>query len=30
MDLDRFYSAYRRDGHGRPAYDPAMVVALLL
>jgi len=30
MDLDRFYSAYRWDGHGRPAYDPAMMVALLL
>ena len=30
MDLDPVYSAYRRDGHGRPAYDPAMMVALLL
>ena len=25
MDLDPFYSDYRRDGHGRPAYDPAMM-----
>jgi transposase len=23
-------AAYRRDGWGRPAYDPAMMVALLL
>jgi transposase/integrase len=30
MDLDAFYCAYRADGHGRPAYDPAMMVALLL
>jgi transposase len=30
MDLSAFYAAYRRDGHGRPAYDPAMMVALLL
>src|SRR5450755_232152 len=30
MDLEAFYGAYRRDGHGRPAYDPAMMVALLL
>ncbi len=30
MDLDRFYGAYRADGHGRPAYDPGMMVALLL
>jgi transposase len=30
MDLSRFYGAYRRDGVGRRAYDPAMVVALLL
>ena len=26
----RVYGAYRRDGVGRRAYDPAMVVALLL
>jgi hypothetical protein len=25
MDLEAFYGAYRRDGHGRPAYDPAMM-----
>jgi transposase len=30
MDLGEFYGAYRRDGVGRRAYDPAMVVALLL
>jgi transposase len=30
MDLHEFYAAYRGDGVGRRAYDPAMVVALLL
>jgi transposase len=30
MTLDAFYSAYRQDGRSRPAYDPAMMVALLL
>jgi transposase len=30
MDLGDFCAAYRADGHGRPAYDPAMMVALLL
>jgi transposase len=30
MDLTVFYAAYRADGHGRPAYDPSMMVALLL
>lgn len=30
IDLSAFRSAYRADGHGRAAYDPAMVVALLL
>jgi transposase len=30
MDLSDFYSDYRVDGHGRPAYDPRMMVALLL
>src|SRR2546422_6170637 len=30
MDLSAFYADYRADGHGRPAYAPAMVVALLL
>jgi transposase len=30
MDLSAFYAAYREDGHGRAAYEPSMVVALLL
>src|ERR687896_408895 len=30
LDLGGFYAAYRIDGHGRPAHDPAMMVALLL
>jgi transposase len=30
MELAAFYRAYRRDGHGRAAFDPAMMVALLL
>lgn len=30
MDLSVFYGAYRADGHGRPAYEPSMMVALLL
>jgi transposase len=30
LDLTAFYAAYRVDGHGRPAHDPAMMVALLL
>jgi transposase len=30
LDLSQFYSAYRVDGHGRPAYEPSMMVALLL
>jgi transposase len=30
MDLTEFYAAYRADGHGRAAHDPAMMVALLL
>jgi len=30
MDLAPFYASYRSDGHGRPAHDPAMMVALLL
>ena len=30
IDLDRFRRSYRSDGHGRPAYDPEMMVALLL
>src|SRR3954447_5708227 len=30
MDLDAFYAAYHVDGRSRPAYDPAMMGALLL
>jgi transposase len=30
FDLSAFYAAYRVDGRGRPAHDPAMMVALLL
>src|SRR3954452_25109014 len=30
MNLDGFYGAYRQDGRARPAYDPAMMVAVLL
>jgi transposase len=30
MDLADFYADYRDDGHGRAAYEPAMMVALLL
>jgi hypothetical protein len=30
MDLAAFFAAYRLDGHGRAAHDPAMMVALLL
>src|ERR671933_2295149 len=30
MDLESFYAAYREDGHGRAAYEPSMMVALLL
>jgi transposase len=30
LDLSAFYAVYRVDGHGRPAHDPAMMVALLL
>jgi transposase len=30
MDLSAFYGAYRLDGHGRPAHEPVMMVALLL
>jgi transposase len=30
MDLSGFYGAYRADGVGRRAYDPAMLVAVLL
>jgi transposase len=30
MDTAAFYAAYRLDGHGRAAYEPSMMVALLL
>jgi len=30
LDLASFYGAYRADGHGRAAYEPSMMVALVL
>jgi transposase len=30
LDLSRFVDAYRSDGRGRPPYDPAVMVGLLL
>jgi transposase len=30
MDLSAFYGAYRADGHGRAAYEPLMMVTLIL
>src|ERR1044072_5553633 len=30
LDLDMVYADYRADGRGRPAHDPAMMVALVL
>ena len=30
MDLSGFYAAYREDGLGRAAYEPSMMVALIL
>ena len=30
LDLAAFYAAYRADGHGRAAYDPAVMVGLVL
>jgi transposase len=30
IDLTAFYAAYRADGHGRAAHEPAMMVALVL
>src|SRR5215211_2392896 len=30
LDLAAFYSRYRQDGWGRPAYEPAVMVALVL
>jgi hypothetical protein len=29
LDLAAFYAAYRADGHGRAAYEPALMVALV-
>src|SRR4051812_4546082 len=29
LDLSAFYAVYRADGHGRPAYEPSMMVGLL-
>ena len=30
LDLSDFYADYRADGHGRAAYDPSMMVSLVL
>ncbi|MGH2745849.1 MAG: transposase, partial [Thermoleophilaceae bacterium] len=30
VDLREFYAEYRADGHGRAAYEPSMMVALVL
>ena len=30
MSLDAFYRAYRADGHGRAAYEPSLMVTLIL
>jgi transposase len=30
MDLSALYAAYRADGHGRAAYEPSLMVALIL
>jgi transposase len=30
LDVSAIYRVYRRDGHGRPAYEPRMMVALLV
>src|SRR4051794_12144391 len=30
IDTTAFYATYREDGHGRAAYEPAMMIALLL
>jgi transposase len=30
METAAFYAAYREDGHGRAAYEPSMMIALLL
>src|SRR5437588_11940159 len=30
LDLEGLFAAYRADGHGRAAYDPSMMVSLVL
>src|SRR5947209_9503243 len=30
LDLAAFYAAYRADGHGRAAYEPSVMVSLVL
>jgi transposase len=30
LDLKAFFASYRADGHGRAAYDPSMMVSLVL
>ena len=30
LDLSDFYGAYRQDGHGQAAYEPSMMVALVI
>ena len=30
MELGAFYAAYRADGHGRAAYEPSLIVTLIL
>jgi transposase len=30
LDLTPFYRAHRADGHGHPAYDPKLVLGVLL
>ena len=30
MDLSAFYAAYRADGHGRAAYEPSLMMAVIL
>jgi transposase len=30
LDLEAFYGAYRADGHGRAAYEPSVMVSLVL
>jgi transposase len=30
LDLSAFYASYRADGHGRAAYEPSVMVSLVL